>query len=49
MFFRKIKVVLNGKLVSDACEENIKATKAQVFNNALEVLRKKCYSIKVTA
>ncbi|XP_018799208.1 PREDICTED: NF-kappa-B-repressing factor [Bactrocera latifrons] len=43
---KKINMFLNGKLVSDACEENVKAAKAQVFNNALDVLQHKCYSIK---
>uniref|UniRef100_A0A0A1WSM1 NF-kappa-B-repressing factor n=2 Tax=Zeugodacus cucurbitae TaxID=28588 RepID=A0A0A1WSM1_ZEUCU len=43
---KKIQVFLNGKLVCEACEDNIKAAKAQAFNNALEVLQKKCYSIK---
>ncbi|XP_011180959.2 uncharacterized protein Nkrf_0 [Zeugodacus cucurbitae] len=43
---KKIQVFLNGKLVCEACEDNIKAAKAQAFNNALEVLQNKCYSIK---
>ncbi|XP_017480117.1 PREDICTED: NF-kappa-B-repressing factor [Rhagoletis zephyria] len=43
---KEIKVFLNGKLVTKASEENLKATKLQAFSNALDVLQKKCYSIK---
>uniref|UniRef100_W8BTA5 NF-kappa-B-repressing factor n=1 Tax=Ceratitis capitata TaxID=7213 RepID=W8BTA5_CERCA len=43
---KKLSIFLNGKFVTSACEENIKATKAQAFVNALAVLQKNCYSIK---
>lgn len=44
---RKIDILLDNILVASAVDTNLKTCKTQVFQNALEVLQKSCYSIKV--
>ncbi|XP_054726816.1 uncharacterized protein LOC129236447 [Anastrepha obliqua] len=46
---KEISVFVNDTLVTKACDENLKATKLKAFSNALEILQKKCYSIKPNA
>ncbi|KAI9584571.1 hypothetical protein GQX74_006466 [Glossina fuscipes] len=40
------EIYVNNVFVAGACEDNLKASKASAFKQALEILQKHCYSIK---
>lgn len=43
---KQVEIYLNNQLVSSACEENLKASKTEVFRKSLAILQEHCYSIK---
>lgn len=45
---KKVEIRLNDQLVASACEENLKATKAEAFRRALATLQEHCYTIQVS-
>lgn len=44
---KQVEIKLNDQIVASACEENLKASKTEVFRKALLILQKECYTIKV--
>lgn len=47
MYYRAVEIYIDDHLIARACEDNVKNTKAQAFHQALELLQKHCYTIKV--
>lgn len=45
---KRVEIHLNNQLVASACEDNLKASKAEAFRKTLSILQEQCYSIKVS-
>ncbi|XP_023292359.2 NF-kappa-B-repressing factor [Lucilia cuprina] len=43
---KQVEIRLNEQIVATACEENLKASKAEAFRKALATLQQQCYTIK---
>ncbi|XP_065371887.1 NF-kappa-B-repressing factor [Calliphora vicina] len=43
---KQIEIRLNEHIVATACEDNLKASKAEAFRKALTTLQEQCYTIK---
>lgn len=44
---KRVEIKLDDQFVASACEETLKASKAEAFNKAISELQEHCYTIKV--